>query len=49
MAWQSMFGRKTLTAVEARQGFRDRPVLIVLLVSLGLALFALVTTYLGVW
>jgi hypothetical protein len=44
-----MFGRRTLTAVEARQGFRDLPVLVVLLASLGLALLALATTYLGIW
>ena len=30
------FSRKTVTSVEARQGFLDRPVLAVLVISLGL-------------
>jgi hypothetical protein len=33
--------RKVETAVEARQGFLDRPVLIVLAISLGLTLLCL--------
>jgi hypothetical protein len=37
MVWQRFFPRRTLTGVEARQGFLDRPVLVVLGVSLTLA------------
>jgi hypothetical protein len=33
MVWRRWFGRTELTPVEARQGFLDRPVLTVLLVS----------------
>jgi hypothetical protein len=33
---RSWFSRKTVTGVEARQGFLDRPVLAVLIISLGL-------------
>ena len=33
MVWRRMMGREELTGVEARQGFLDRPVLIVLVVS----------------
>ena len=33
MVWRRILGREELTGVEARQGFLDRPVLIVLLVS----------------
>lgn len=33
MVWKRMFGREELTPVEARQGFLDRPVLLVLIVS----------------
>ena len=33
---RSWFSRKTVTGVEARQGFLDRPVLAVLVISLGL-------------
>ena len=41
MVWKRMLGRNELTAVEARQGYLDRPVLVVLIVSLMLALLAL--------
>jgi len=34
MVWKRMLGRNELTAVEARQGYLDRPVLIVLIASL---------------
>ena len=37
------------TPVEARAGFLDRPVLIVLVVSVALALAALASSYLGVF
>jgi hypothetical protein len=40
-------GRKVETGVEARAGFLDRPVLIVLCVSLGLALVVLGALWLG--
>jgi hypothetical protein len=33
MVWRRLFGRPELTPVEARQGFLDRPVLMVLVVS----------------
>jgi hypothetical protein len=33
MVWRRMFGREELTPVEARAGFLDRPVLMVLMVS----------------
>ncbi|MDT3684427.1 MAG: hypothetical protein RO009_05220 [Pseudorhodoplanes sp.] len=33
MIWRRWLGRPELNAVEARQGFLDRPVLIILLVS----------------
>jgi hypothetical protein len=33
MIWRRWFGRPELNAVEARQGFLDRPVLFVLLTS----------------
>ena len=33
MVWRRMFGREELTPVEARQGFLDRPVLVVLIAS----------------
>ncbi len=42
-------GRQTIeTAVEARSGFLDRPVLVVLVVSCMLAMAFLVITYAGV-
>lgn len=42
-------GRQTVeTAVEARAGFLDRPVLIVLIVSCVLAAIFLVVAYVGV-
>ena len=37
MVWRRFFQRKTLTGIEARQGYLDRPVLVVLTVSLTLA------------
>jgi hypothetical protein len=37
------------TAVEARQGFLDRPVLVVLVVSCVLAVLALAAAYAGVF
>ena len=37
MAWPSFSSRRVLRATEARQGFRDRPVLVVLVISVTLA------------
>jgi hypothetical protein len=48
MAW-SVFQRKTLSGVEARQGFLDRPVLAVLIVSLTLVVLAFGAVMLGMW
>ena len=36
MVWRRMFGREELTAVEARQGFLGRPVLVVDSTDVGL-------------
>ena len=47
MAWRTFFPRRTLTGVEARQGFLDRPTLAVLVVSLALATVALGAMVLG--
>lgn len=33
MVWRRIFGRPVLTPVEARQGFLDRPVLVILIAS----------------
>jgi hypothetical protein len=41
MVWRS-FMRKVRTPVEARQGYLDRPVLLVLIASLGLAILLFV-------
>ena len=42
-------GHKIETAVEARAGFLDRPVLVVLCVSTALAVVALGAIWLGFW
>ena len=36
MVWRRILGREELTQVEARQGFLDRPVLMVLIASLAM-------------
>jgi len=36
MVWRRLQGREELTPVEARQGFLDRPVLAVLIVSIAM-------------
>jgi hypothetical protein len=41
MVWRRMFGRTEVTSVEARQGYLDRPVLAVLVISVILAFLAL--------
>jgi hypothetical protein len=54
MAWQPIFRRRTVTGetvtgVEARAGFLDRPVLVVLAVSLALIAVIFGTMLLGIW
>ena len=48
MAWNP-FQRRTVTGVEARAGFLDRPVLAVLIVSLGLVIIAFGAMLIGIW
>lgn len=48
MVWRRVFGREELTPVEARQGFLDRPVLVVLVVSLALVCIIFGAILLGV-
>ncbi len=48
MAWNP-FVRKTVTGVEARAGFLDRPVLAVLIVSTALVVLGFAVVALGVW
>jgi hypothetical protein len=48
MAWNP-FARKTVTGVEARAGFLDRPVLAVLIVSTALVIIGFAVVALGVW
>lgn len=36
MVWRRMLGREELTPVEARAGFLDRPVLVVLIASVAM-------------
>ncbi len=54
MSWQHVFRRReptkdTVTAVEARAGFLDRPVLVVLTVSTVLIVAVFGTILLGIW
>ena len=48
MAWNPL-RRKTVTGVEARAGFLDRPVLAVLIVSTALVIIGFAVVALGVW
>jgi hypothetical protein len=48
MVWRRYFEREELTGREARQGFLDRPVLVVLVISTGLALLILGTLLLRI-
>ena len=48
MAWSSFFRRNTRTGVEARQGYLDRPVLVVLVVSPALIAVIFAAMVLGV-
>jgi len=45
MVWRTLFGRAELTGTEARQGFLDRPVLVVLVVSTLLVCIMLAIAY----
>jgi hypothetical protein len=47
MAWRTIFGRPELTGTEARQGFLDRPVLLVLVVSTLLVCILFALAYLS--
>jgi hypothetical protein len=47
MVWRRDQGREELTPVEARQGFLDRPVLLVLIVSVAMVSVALGLLWLG--
>jgi hypothetical protein len=54
MAWQPFFRRRTVTGetvtgIEARAGFLDRPVLVVLAVSLVLIVVIFGAMLLGFW
>ena len=54
MAWQPFFRRRTttgetVTGVEARAGFLDRPVLAVLGVSIALIVVIFGAMLLGIW
>jgi hypothetical protein len=49
MAWSSFLGRRALRATEARQGFLDRPVLVVLVVSVALTALILGAMVIFVW
>jgi hypothetical protein len=46
MPW---FRRTTATGVEARQGFLDRPVLAVLVISIALVIVGFAGALIGVW
>ena len=48
MAW-NFFQRRTVTGVEARAGFLDRPVLVVLVVSLVLVVLGFGAVAIGLW
>jgi len=47
MVWRTLFGRTELTGTEARQGFLDRPVLVVLVVSTLLVCILLAIAYIA--
>ena len=46
MVWRALFRRPELTATEVRQGFLDRPVLVVLVVSTLLVCILFAVAYL---
>ncbi len=47
MVWRRMFGREELTPVEARQGFLDRPVLVILITSTAMVCIVFAMLLLG--
>jgi hypothetical protein len=49
MPFRRFFQRSTVTGVQARQGFLDRPVLVVLAASLGLVTLAFGIMLLQFW
>lgn len=49
MAVRDSAGREVLNATEARQGFRDRPVLVVLAASVALVCAAFAALYIYYW
>jgi hypothetical protein len=48
MAW-NFFQRRTMTGVESRAGFLDRPVLAVLVISLALVVLGYGAVVVGLW
>ena len=48
MVWRRVLGREELTPVEARQGFLDRPVLMVLIASVAMVCILFGLLLLGV-
>ncbi len=48
MVWKRMLGREELTPVEARAGFLDRPVLVVLIASVAMVSILFGVLLLGV-
>jgi hypothetical protein len=46
---RALFARKTVTGIEARQGFLDRPVLVVLVASLALVALVFAAMLLNLW
>lgn len=47
MVWRRMLGREELTPVEARQGFLDRPVLVILITSTAMVCIVFAFLLLG--
>ena len=47
MVWRAIFGRPELTGTEARQGYLDRPVLVVLVVSTLLVCILFAVAYIA--
>jgi hypothetical protein len=47
MVWRTIFRRPELTGTEARQGFLDRPVLVVLVVSTLLVCILFAVAYIA--
>lgn len=47
MVWRRLLGREELTPVEARQGFLDRPVLVILIASTAMVCIVFAMLLLG--